>query len=360
VNLVNNTPIPAKLTVSEIYGMKDRFGMIVAKVSYNFDNQGNVKIDTQEPFPIFGNDEKTELGLLPRDDFPRKDSIFEVILLGSAFAPKGKPIESMTVSLTVGKHKRKLVVFGDREWIREKDSDKDKALISKSKPFTRMPLTYEKAFGGSCEVFLDKDSAVTVADPINRAGRGFDFESIAKGISEQFYTAKGYPIFDETRCLPNVEHPDQLIKKWDDVPTPACWATVPMDTGIHAKRSMDISNININQENPLDSDFPKSLPLTEGAFHRASPEWIIDVPENGARVILEGLTPEDILKFVLPQLRIFVDYIVGERNGVRELAPQMLVLLPDEKRFYVVYRHIFNVEYQPGMERSMRLRFQES
>ena len=359
MKLVNNTPIPAKLTVSEIYGMKDRFGMIVAKATYKFDNQGNVEIDTQEPFSLFADDEKTDLGLLPRDDFPRKDSVFEVILLGSAFAPRGKFTESMTVSLTVGKHKRKLFVFGDRQWIRESIS-KGKALISKPKPFTSMPLTYERAFGGSCEVFLDKDSPVTVTDPINRLGRGFDFESIAKGISEQFYTAKGYPIFDKTRWLPNVEHPDQLIKKWDDVPTPACWATVPMDTGIHAKRSMDISKININQDDPLGSDFPKSLPLTEGAFHRASPEWIIDVPENGAQVILEGLTPEGIIKFVLPSLRIFVDYVVGERNGVRELAPQMLVLLPDEKRFYVVHRHLLNVNYQPGIERSMRLRFQEN
>jgi len=38
----------------------------------------------------------------------------------------------------------------------------------------------------------------------------------------------------------------------------------------------------------------------------------------------------------------------------------MLVLLPDEKRFYVVHRHLFNVDYQPGIERSMRLRFQEN
>lgn len=356
---MNNTPIPAKLTISEIYGMDDRFGIVVAKATYKFDNQGNVEIDTQEPFPLFGNDEKTELGLLPRDDFPRKDSVFEVILLGSAFAPRGKSTESMTVSLTVGKHKRKIVVFGDRQWIRDSIS-KDKAVISKPKLFTSMPLTYERAFGGSCEVFLDKDSPVTVADPINRSGRGFDFEAIIKGISEQFYTAKGYPIFDKTRCLPNVEHSDQLIKKWDDVPTPACWATVPMDTGIHAKRSMDISKININQDDPLGSDFPTSLPLDKGVFHRASPEWIIDLPQKGAQIILEGLTPEGILKFALPSLRIFMDYVVGDRSGVRELSPQMLVLLPDEKRFYVVHRHVFNVDYQPGIERSMRLRFQES
>jgi len=34
--------------------------------------------------------------------------------------------------------------------------------------------------------------------------------------------------------------------------------------------------------------------------------------------------------------------------------------LPDEKRFYVVHRHLLNVNYQPGIERSMRLRFQEN
>jgi len=362
VKLVNNTPIPAKLIVSEISGMEDRFGMVAAKVTYTFDNQGNVEIDTQEPFPLFDNDEETELGLLPRDDFPRKDPVFEVILLGSAWAPIGKSVEWMTVALTVGRHKRRLAVFGDRQWVRESSlglfSD-GKGRISRPKPFTRMPLTYERAFGGSCEVFLDKDSAITISNPMNSRGRGFDVEPIAKGISKQFYTAKGYPIFDKTRWLPNIENPDQMIKKWDDTPTPACWSTVPMDTGIHAKRSVDMSDISIDQKAPLSSDFPQSLPLADGAFHRASPEWIIDTPQHGAQVILEGLTPEGMVKFVLPPLRVLVDYIIGEDSGARDLIPQMLALLPDEKRFYIVYRYLFNVDYQPGMERSMRLRFQE-
>jgi hypothetical protein len=36
--------------------------------------------------------------------------------------------------------------------------------------------------------------------------------------------------------------------------------------------------------------------------------------------------------------------------------PHTLVLLPDQARFYVVYRLPFNFQLQPGDERELRLR----
>ncbi len=60
--------------------------------------------------------------------------------------------------------------------------------------------------------------------------------------------------------------------------------------------------------------------------------------------------------FDLPQMQVFVDYVVGDREGTRELSPQMLVLLPNEQRFYLVYRHYFGFEERDEIERCMRLR----
>ena len=57
--------------------------------------------------------------------------------------------------------------------------------------------------------------------------------------------------------------------------------------------------------------------------------------------------------------QVLADYQVGDRSGTLELEPQMLVLLPEESRFYLVYRKVFNFQDKPKIERSMRLRLQE-
>ena len=58
-------------------------------------------------------------------------------------------------------------------------------------------------------------------------------------------------------------------------------------------------------------------------------------------------------------MQVLADYELGERAGTRELGPQLLMLLPEESRFYLVYRHFFTMEVTQGMQRSFRLRLAE-
>jgi hypothetical protein len=53
------------------------------------------------------------------------------------------------------------------------------------------------------------------------------------------------------------------------------------------------------------------------------------------------------------------DSELGSRQGARELEPHLLVLLPDERRFYLVYRHFFTFQAAPDERRSFRLRLAE-
>ncbi|HUN80811.1 MAG TPA: hypothetical protein VMV81_04800, partial [Phycisphaerae bacterium] len=62
--------------------------------------------------------------------------------------------------------------------------------------------------------------------------------------------------------------------------------------------------------------------------------------------------------FPLPALRLVADYVAGEKSGARELAPHLLMLLPEEKRFYIVYRTAFTMVVQPESERGFRLRLE--
>ena len=66
----------------------------------------------------------------------------DIVVTGHAHAPAGKPVRELTAALLVGPVRKTLVVGGDRTWEGRRPS------LSAPEPFVRMPLTYERAFGG--------------------------------------------------------------------------------------------------------------------------------------------------------------------------------------------------------------------
>jgi hypothetical protein len=345
MDLVNNTPLAAELVVAEGEDPAVRNGILTAKATFRADADGRVDWETDAPYPLFDHDQETDLGLLPRDNLPKYDPTFEVMLLGVAHAPEGGAVPRTTVGLAVGAERRELAVFGDREWVRAGREWR----ISEPEPFVRMPLTYDRAYGGTCEVFVDRDAAVTVSEPYNPAGRGFDPEPAATVMGEQMGAPDGYPEFERRRPLPNVEDPRALIARWEDAPLPVCWTAVPLHYAAQGLRAVVL---------PEDGQMPEAIEFAEGIYQRAHPDWVIPPPPEAAPVVLEGATPEGRWGFPLPAIRVLADYTVADRTGTLELVPQMLVLLPEERRFYLVYRRLFALGFEPGTERALRLRLE--
>jgi hypothetical protein len=345
MQLVNQTPVPCSIQVSEFEGTPYRFGFLTAKATFSADISGRAVLDTQKPFPILDKDKETEFGLLPSDSVPRRDSVFEVIVLGAAHG-RGRP--SKMVELAVGEHRQQLLVLGDRYWIRH-----GQPAISQPASVDILPLCWDRAFGGSSECWIDKDSAIDLEHPMNKYGRGFDAEKLARDYGQAFKAPAGFPKLaaDYRRGLPNLEDPRCLIRRWEDEPRPYCWATVPTDIGAHMQRVHD--HIRTTGK-PLSED-----EMLRMAYHRAHPDWILPRPKAGAMVTLKGMTKEDAWSFPLPRLRVLADYELGERTGTRELEPHMLVLLAHELRFYIVYRHFFTLQTSSDMNRSFRLRTEE-
>lgn len=345
MELVNLTRAPGSLVVSEIDdGDRYRMAVATAKVTFRFDAEGPVEIEGDDPVSLFDTDQETDLGLLVRDDILNSSTAFDVIVLGSAHAPAGRPVSQMQVALTVGDQRRELSVFGDRYWV-------DQQVISAPQPFEQMPLTWGRAFGGTAEVLIDADSPLDVSDPRNPAGRGFDPGPTVAGLAETLRMPPGYPQYDSTRRLPNVENPAALIMRWEDDPDPLCWAPLPMSSALHAQRALRIEG------DPNVEGTPAHF--SSETFRRAHPSWVIQHPPAGAQVVLEGLTPEQWLSFALPRVRVLGDVAVGDGRSVQELYPQRLVLLPDERRLYLVYQCVFPVPFVQGESRSMRFRLEE-
>ena len=322
-----------------------RYGMITAKATFLIHHDGATELDTQNPFPLFDSDETTGLGLLPPDLYPRRDPVFEVILLGAAYAENARPTSHCMVELSVGEVTRRISVTGDRQWVTQQE-------ISEPHPFTRMPLTYEHAFGGSCEAFLDEHTVLDMDDPMNKYGKGFDAEKQARDLAAGFQAPNGFPRMDYQRLLPNLENPENSVSQWTDTPEPYCWATIPPDIGY---RMVEAIRKFQHDGNPPDLEAARKM-----VYHRAHPDWIIGLPPPNTRVTMKGLKPNNhIVDFKLPPARVFADYVIGDRSGARELVPQLMVLLPEEDRLYLVYRSAFTVTVTPDMERSFRIRLEE-
>lgn len=345
MELVNQTPATAKvkLSVDEQTGLK--YGIIAAKATFIVHKDGTTEIDTQDPFPLFDADEKTDLGFLPSDLYPRRDPVFEVILLGAAYAKGHNSTPHHLVELTVGNTTRRIHVFGDRGW-------ETPEKISLPQSFSRIPLTYEYAFGGSCEAFFDDNTILDVEDPMNKYGRGFDAEKIARDLAAGFQAPEGFPKMNYQRILPNLENPEKIISKNSDTPEPYCWATIPPDIGF---RMIEAIRVFHRDGKPPELEATRNM-----VYHRAHPDWIIDLPPSNTRITMKGMMPDnDSLTFDLPPVRIIADYVVGNRTGSRELIPQLLMLLPEENRFYLVYRSAFTVDVSAEIERSFRLRLED-
>ncbi|HZF56118.1 MAG TPA: DUF2169 domain-containing protein [Polyangiaceae bacterium] len=68
---------------------------------------------------------------------PRAD----VLLVGNAYAPEGKPVQSLTTRLVVGEVDKSIAIYGDRLWNLRGD-------LREPSIFVRMPLRWERASGG--------------------------------------------------------------------------------------------------------------------------------------------------------------------------------------------------------------------
>jgi hypothetical protein len=364
MKLENKTPIPADLTIAEAPHLNSRIGLLTAKATFTFDAAGRVELDSQTQFPLLSNDVPTPLGPLPSDNRARRGEKFEVMLLGMAHPPR--PAASVLVALTVGSERRQLLVVGDRVWLGD---DSRSAFISQTSPFESMPLVYERAFGGTAAVEIDATSVLDISHPINPKGRGFDPNPQAHGLAQLLGVPPGFPRLPPgPRALPNIENPRAPIVRWQDAPDPVGWAPAPLDSGIAFLEIIKARSARVAQMQQEGSYSPEKFQEEEAAraereddvdlwIYRAHPDWVISLPPAGALVRLEHLIAGvPVVELRLPQLNLVADYTLYGRLGQRPLRPQALVLLPQEQRFYLVYRFAFNFEPGPAHERSFRLR----
>jgi hypothetical protein len=187
--------------------------------------------------------------------------------------------------------------------------------------FERLPLVYERAFGG-----VDRsDPAQPAGDDRNPVGTGF----AAAARKERL----------EGLRLPNLEDPRHPIKTWSDRPPVAGFGVV--GRGWLPRRSLGGTYDQrwTEQRNPL---LPEDF---DPRFFNGAPADQVAVPHlrGGEPVSLSNCSPDGVLSFELPRiaLSITIDWAAGPQ--AQEVPPVLdtVILDPDERRIVMSWRSTF-------------------
>ncbi len=201
LQLENKTPFAADIAIFPNEKGVDTLYTVV-KASFTIGKEWTLADDQLAPIKVdeyWGEPGKSSLK--NASDFHIGKESTDIIISGSAYAPKQQPVKQLDVAVSVGDLKKKIRIFGNRIWCENG--------ISEPEAFTTMPIVYERAYGGSV---FDESGEVVDADPLNPVGIGF----LPRG--EARY-AIGAP-------LPNIEDPNDLICDAKSKPKPVGYSAV--------------------------------------------------------------------------------------------------------------------------------------
>jgi hypothetical protein len=280
--LNNQTPYAAERT-----WVRDKNGaevwLIAVKGTFDILPDGTTQLSKKQEevvlAPLFtGNPQSSSL--LNDTDLPHKKLATDVLILGHAYAPEGKPVTSLPVGFKVANIQKIIQATGDRVWL-----DGISGLsMSDPIPFIKIPITYERAFGGMD--LMDDDEKMHDWELRNPAGCGF---------ATKANHLIGKPI-------PNFEYPGELISNWKQRPRPAGFGPI---AGHWCPR--------VKLAGTYDENWEKTrLPLLPEDFNE---RYFQNAPEDqqvqgylkgGEQVVLLNLTPTGKCQFHLP--RVFLSF----------------------------------------------------
>jgi hypothetical protein len=237
----------------------------------------------------------------------------DVVMNGHAVAPRAGVAE-LLVGLRVGQLQKQVQVLGDRVWWKSLGQ----VAATKPRPFERIPLRWERAFGG-----WDRsapDPLRHTCEPRNPVGVGM----------------RPSRHFEEGLRLPNLEDPQQLLKRFGDAPPPAGFGFVAPHWQPRAALAGTYDERWQKERSPL---LPKNFDRRH--LNAAAPGLLAPAYLRGDEaVIATGVVPEGTLRFSLPAVRPPA-IRVALRDGNAPVAPTNLdtvIIEPDERRLLLLWR----------------------
>lgn len=236
----------------------------------------------------------------------------EVLVCAKAY-PRTPPQAACTVRVKMGSVDKSLLVVGDRAWRGD--------AMTAPQPFTEMPLTWERAFGGA----------------------GFAPNPLGRGVAP---VRAGEALH---HALPNVEHPQQRIKSPADRPAPAGFG--PLDFSWPQR----FSKAGTYDARWLRERYPGFAEDIDWTLFNAAPDdqWIDGFFTGDETFTVENLHPaKPVLEGRLPGVRArafatvrLTDAEGNRRTELREvpMRADTVWLFPHAERGIVLFRGVVKI-----------------
>lgn len=313
--IVNHTPFETRTGIF-INPDRSRSLTAVAAATFSIPDQDGAtcglaaeQIVPQPMASYFGEPRRSSMRR-PADVVPYKPGT-DVVLVGHAYAPRGQPVRELVASVKVGSLHKSLVVVGDRTW---RPTDAGLAM-SEPEPFVRMPLVYERAFGGCPR--SQRDESRPDRDERNPVGTGYCVvESDADG----------------TR-LPNLETPEARVTSWRSVPPITGFGAMD-DHWASRRRFAGTYDAawRVNQRPSLPRDFdPRFYSVASSGL------WTPGTLCGELPVELVHVSATPVMRFRLPDVRVQMSFQLGSAVHERRAELWTIFLEPDERRVSMVW-----------------------
>jgi len=247
-------------------------------------------------------------------DFAPRKKRCDVLLLGSAHAPQGRPTTRVAVGLRIGTWTKTFAVVGDRHW----QTGIAGVSASAPEPFTAKPITYDVAFGGTD--LRHEDPAKHAAFMRNPIGRGFH-----KHLKSEW--VDGAP-------LPSTEEINRPVTAPDGDFTPMAFG--PIGRGWEPRRTL----AGTYDQAWIDEAFP-FLPcdFDERYYQSAPTDQQLTIPAGKQEITLLNLTADGSRSFVLPDFEAPI-HIFPKKGGREDFTARIDTILiePDEERVVATWR----------------------
>ncbi len=285
--------------------------LVAVKASFDILPDGSTQVAKEQP-PVLRlpehHGEPGKSSIKYEADLVLTKATTDVIVVGHACAPAGQQVKRLDVGFRVGPVQKVLRVFGDRRW----------GTFGATEPeaFQRMPLVYERAFGG-----VDTRSKTPEKD--------WDWRNpVGTGYAVAGAHADG-------QRLPNVEDPKQPIGSWRDRPPPAGFGAIASHWQPRVALAGTYDDHWMKTRQPLLAEDLDDRHFQCAPADQQTPQWL----RGGEPVVLYNLSPEGPLRFSLPKL--YFGFDTRFYDGSRELHQQRrlhtVILEPDFPRVSLVW-----------------------
>lgn len=289
----------------------------VVKATFTFSYDGKIKAAKKQMPLCYGDEYWGKPGIsslrYPTDMVYEKKGT-DIALNGHAYAPLLNPVKKIHAAVAVGSLQKTVTVLGDRY------KSSKLGFTTRPQPFVKMPLIYERAFGGMNTTHTNKKKHSHFKE--NPVGIGFG----------PFTGPENSP------ALPNIEHAVSMTKNAEASKGAAGFGFIAPSW-----------EPRLAYAGTFDETWRKErMPFPPHDFdirfnNAASSGLTTDEPLKGNETVtLVNVHPSlATVRFKLPALSFKTAYIFEHETKKPKAVVDTLILEPDENRFVMVFRTTF-------------------